>query len=55
MSVELDEIMTLADRIVVLVDGRISGEMSAGDADELKLGLLMSDAGSGTTAGTPRL
>ncbi len=47
VSVELDEIMSLADRIVVMVDGRISGEMSADEANELELGLLMSDAGRG--------
>jgi simple sugar transport system ATP-binding protein len=41
VSVELDEILSLADRIVVMFDGRIVGEMAAGDADECGLGLLM--------------
>jgi simple sugar transport system ATP-binding protein len=39
--VELDEILSLADRIVVMFDGRIVGEMAAKDADECALGLLM--------------
>ncbi len=41
VSVELDEIMALADRILVMCAGRISGEMPAAEADERRLGLLM--------------
>jgi simple sugar transport system ATP-binding protein len=41
VSVELDEIQALADRIVVMFDGRISGERVAGETDERELGLLM--------------
>ncbi len=41
VSVELDEIQALADRIVVMFDGRISGERRAGETDERELGLLM--------------
>jgi general nucleoside transport system ATP-binding protein len=41
VSVELDEIQALADRIVVMFDGRVSGERLAGEADERELGLLM--------------
>lgn len=41
VSVELDEIMSLADRIVVMFDGRIMGERTAGQTDEKELGLLM--------------
>ncbi|PVB60238.1 ABC transporter ATP-binding protein [Labrenzia sp. 011] len=40
VSVELDEIRALADRILVMFDGRIVGERGA-DADEGELGLLM--------------
>ena len=40
VSVELDEIRSLADRILVMFDGRIVGERSA-DASEGELGLLM--------------
>jgi simple sugar transport system ATP-binding protein len=41
VSVELDEIRSLADRILVMFDGTITGELSAADADERKIGLLM--------------
>jgi simple sugar transport system ATP-binding protein len=41
VSVELDEIQALSDRIVVMFDGRISGECLAGETDERELGLLM--------------
>ncbi len=40
VSVELDEIRSLADRILVMFAGRIVGERPAG-ADERELGLLM--------------
>ena len=41
VSVELDEIMSLADRILVMFDGTITGELAAEDADERQIGLLM--------------
>jgi simple sugar transport system ATP-binding protein len=41
VSVELDEIMSLADRILVMFDGTITGELAAADADERRIGLLM--------------
>jgi simple sugar transport system ATP-binding protein len=44
VSVELDEILALADRILVMFDGRIVGEVAARDADERKLGLMMAGA-----------
>jgi len=44
VSVELDEILSLADRILVMFDGRIVGELPAGAADERRLGLLMAGA-----------
>ncbi|MCX2724167.1 ABC transporter ATP-binding protein [Roseibium salinum] len=40
VSVELDEIRALSDRVLVMFDGRIVGERGA-DADEGELGLLM--------------
>jgi general nucleoside transport system ATP-binding protein len=40
VSVELDEIRSLSDRIIVMFAGRVMGERS-GDADERDLGLLM--------------
>jgi len=41
ISEELDEIMSLADRIVVIYEGQIMGEMSAKEADLEKIGLMM--------------
>ncbi|MCX7889005.1 MAG: ABC transporter ATP-binding protein [Rhodobacteraceae bacterium] len=49
VSVELDEIMSLADRIAVMFDGRIMGERLPDQTDERELGLLM--AGVEATAG----
>ncbi len=44
VSVELDEIMSLADRVLVMFEGRIVGEIPAADADEKTLGLMMANA-----------
>ena len=44
VSVELDEIMSLADRIVVMYEGRIVGRVDGARADERKLGLMMANA-----------
>lgn len=44
VSADLDEIMQLSDRILVMFDGRVVGEMSAAAAAERELGLLMSGA-----------
>lgn len=41
VSFELDEIMNLSDRIEVIFDGQITGEVLGEDADEKELGLLM--------------
>ena len=41
ISVELDEILSLSDRIMVLFDGQIMGERVATNTDEKELGLLM--------------
>ena len=40
VSVELDEIRSLSDRIIVMFAGRVMGERR-GDTDERELGLLM--------------
>ena len=40
VSVELDEIRSLSDRILVMCDGRIVGERRA-NADEREIGLMM--------------
>ena len=49
VSVELDEILALSDRILVMSAGRIVGELPSGEATEARLGLLM--AGIGQDAG----
>ncbi|MEQ9261124.1 MAG: ABC transporter ATP-binding protein [Roseovarius sp.] len=41
VSVELDEIMSLSDRIAVMFDGRIMGERLPSETNEAELGLLM--------------
>ncbi|WP_431688750.1 ABC transporter ATP-binding protein [Hahella sp. NBU794] len=44
VSVELDEILSLSDRIIVMCDGRVTGELAASEADECTLGLMMSSS-----------
>lgn len=44
VSVELDEIMALADRIIVMFEGRIVAEVAGRDADKTTLGLMMANA-----------
>lgn len=41
VSFELDEVMSLSDRIDVIYDGHIVGSMAGKDADENALGLMM--------------
>ncbi|MEL6211862.1 MAG: heme ABC transporter ATP-binding protein, partial [Pseudomonadota bacterium] len=41
VSVELEEILGLADRVAVMFDGRIMGERMTAQTNEKELGLLM--------------
>ena len=41
VSFELDEIMSLSDRIEVIFDGQITGSVAGKDADEKELGFMM--------------
>ena len=41
VSFELDEIMSLSDRIEVIFDGKITGSVPGKDADEKELGFMM--------------
>jgi simple sugar transport system ATP-binding protein len=41
ISVQLDELATLADRILVMFNGQIMGEVGGENADERKIGLMM--------------
>jgi simple sugar transport system ATP-binding protein len=44
VSVELEEILSLSDRILVMFGGRIMGELPPARADERTLGLMMAGA-----------
>jgi simple sugar transport system ATP-binding protein len=44
VSVELDEVMSLSDRILVMFQGRIVGEVDGEEAEERTLGLMMANA-----------
>jgi ABC-type uncharacterized transport system ATPase subunit len=44
ISVELEEIMSLSDRIIVMCDGEITGMVDAKDANEATLGMMMANA-----------
>ncbi|MFK7764775.1 MAG: ABC transporter ATP-binding protein [Roseobacter sp.] len=46
VSVELEEILALADRVAVMFDGHIMGERQSSETDEKELGLLMAGVGS---------
>jgi simple sugar transport system ATP-binding protein len=48
VSAELDEILSLADRILVMFHGEIIAELSAADADRNQIGLLMAGVRSDT-------
>jgi general nucleoside transport system ATP-binding protein len=41
VSLDLDEVLALADRVVVMFDGRLNGEFARGVIDELELGRRM--------------
>ena len=41
VSVELDEILTLSDRILVMNQGQITGELNADAADPRTIGMMM--------------
>jgi simple sugar transport system ATP-binding protein len=47
ISEELDEILTLSDRIVVMFEGRIAGSFAADEADIEEIGLLMTGGQAG--------
>jgi len=54
VSVELDEIMALSDRIVVMFDGNIVGEVSAEQANEKILGMMMANIMPDELLSTPQ-
>jgi general nucleoside transport system ATP-binding protein len=50
VSEDLDELLALADRLLVLYEGRIVGRFTAADADPERLGLLMAGLSGGLAA-----
>jgi simple sugar transport system ATP-binding protein len=53
ISAELDEVMELSDRIMVIYRGKLVGERDARTADKNEIGLLMATGGeerAGSTA-----
>ena len=53
VSVELDEILALSDRILVMNAGRIVGEAVRGEADAHRIGLMMAGVGAGAGRAAP--
>jgi general nucleoside transport system ATP-binding protein len=47
ISDDLDELLALSDRLLVIYEGRIVGEFEGGEADEQTLGLLMGTGQAG--------
>lgn len=52
VSMELEEIMSLSDRILVMYEGQVVAEFVAGEADEQKLGYYMT--GGSKSEGRPK-
>ena len=50
VSVELDEILGISDRILVMAGGEVVGGMSRADATEEKIGLLMAGVRAGAAS-----
>ncbi len=50
VSVELEEILALSDRILVMFEGRIVGEVDGAEADARTIGLMMANAMEAETA-----
>jgi ABC-type uncharacterized transport system ATPase subunit len=51
ISTELDEILALSDRILVMYGGQIIGQMDAADADLTRIGLLLAGAAQAVPQG----
>jgi general nucleoside transport system ATP-binding protein len=55
VSAELDEVLSLSDRIIVIYEGRIVGEVDPKKVSEEEIGLMMTGGGGGATGGeSPR-
>lgn len=47
ISADLDEVLDLSDRIIVMCEGKITGVLDAKDANRENVGLLMLAKGNG--------
>jgi ABC-type uncharacterized transport system ATPase subunit len=47
VSAELDEVLSLSDRVIVMYDGRIVGEVNPKTVSEEEIGLMMTGSGGG--------
>ena len=54
ISADLGEVMNLADRILVMYEGQIAGEVLAKDATETQLGMMMTGSGMSGSATSER-
>jgi ABC-type uncharacterized transport system ATPase subunit len=54
VSSELDEVMALADRLLVMFDGRIVAELDPKQTTNAEVGLYMLGSGAGASGTTPR-
>jgi simple sugar transport system ATP-binding protein len=52
ISEELEEVLSIADRVVVLFKGHIMGEFTAGQVDLQRIGLLMGGKADRSPAST---
>lgn len=46
VSADLDELMAISDRIIVMCDGKLTGVLPIGEADERTIGLMMAGTAS---------
>ncbi len=48
VSLELDEILNVSDRVIVMYEGEVVGELTTADTDEREIGLYMSGSKGGS-------
>lgn len=53
VSAELDEVLSLSDRVIVIYEGRLVGEIAPGSATEEEIGLMMAGIKRNSERGAP--